>query len=166
MLDFIYRLLGADKFFLPERLPDDDWERMFLLAEVATSIKLPQLGSKHFDVTLMTYTDTVNDLFFRLDTLYSCMRSETDTPNTWRARRRSMSEVTIVDYYYDVRSGYRAPQDVLELLLQKLSVIHYEYVDKYTDPLHSYSIYMRKNFSGVVSDVLSVLETSIMIRNT
>ncbi|MNE89701.1 hypothetical protein D3C80_1871430 [compost metagenome] len=77
-----------------------------------------------------------------------------------------MSEITIVDYYYDVRSGYRAPQDVLELLLQKLSVIHYEYVDKYTDPLHSYSIYMRKNFSGVVSDVLSVLETSITIRNT
>jgi hypothetical protein len=166
MRDFIYRLFGVDEFFLPERLPDDDWERMFLLAEVATSIKLPELGAKHFDVTMMTYTDTVNDLFFRLDTLYSCMHSETDTPTAWRARRRSMSEVTIVDYYYDVRSGYRSPQEVLALLLQKLSVIHYEYVDKYTDPLHSYSIYMRKNFSGVVSDVLSVLETSIMIRNT
>lgn len=166
MLDFIYRLFGVDKLYLPERLPDDDWERMFLLAEVATSIKLPELGAKHFDVTMMTYTDTVNDLFFRLDTLYSCMHSETDTPTSWRARRRSMAEVTIVDYYYDVRSGYRSPQEVLGLLLQKLSVIHYEYVDKYTDPLHSYSIYMRKNFSGVVSDVLSVLETSIMIRNT
>jgi hypothetical protein len=138
---------------------------MFLLAEVATSIKLPTLGSSHFDITLMTYTDTVNDLFFRLDTLYACMVAESDTPSSWKARRRDLTEITIVDYYYDVRSGYREPQDVLAVLLQKLSVIHYQYEDKYQDPLHSYSIYMRKNFSGVISDVLSVLETSITIRN-
>lgn len=166
MLDFLLRQLGITEFYLPDDLPEDDWERMFLLAEVATSIKLPELGSKHYDVTLNAYTDSINDLFVRLDVLYQCMLTEGDAPSSWKARRRDLIEQSIVDYYYDLRLGYREPQEVLEILLQKLSVIHYQYEDKYKDPLHSYSIYMRKNFSGVVSDVLSVLETSITIRNT
>jgi len=166
MLDFLLRQLGITEFYLPDTLPEDDWERMFLLAEVATSIKLPELESKHYDVSLMTYTDSVNELFVRMDVLYQCMVEEKDAPSSWKARRRDLTEVTIVDYYYDLRLGYREPQEVLEILLQKLSVIHYQYENKYKDPLHSYAIYLRMNFSGVVSDVLSLLENSITIRNT
>lgn len=166
MMDFLFRVLGIKDFFMPDTLPDDDWERMFLLAEVATSIKLPTLRGDHFDVTLATYSDTVNDLFFRMDTLIQCMRTETDAPSSWKARRRDLTDVTIVDYYYDVRAGYREPQEVLELVLQKLSIIHYLYEDKFKDPFQVYSVYLRRNFSGVVGDVLSVLETSITLRNT
>lgn len=166
MLDFLLRQLGITEFYLPDLLPEDDWERMFLLAEVATSIKLPTLGSSHYDLTINTYTDSINDLLVRMDVLHQCMLTEGDAPSSWKARRRDLTEVCIVDYYYDLRLGYREPQEVLEILLQKLSVIHYQYEDKYKDPLHSYAIYLRKNFSGVVSDVLSVLEMSITIRNT
>lgn len=166
MLKFIYWLLGIDKVYLPEHYPEDDWERMFLLAEVATSIKLPTITDAHFDVSLITYTDNVNELFFRLDSLITCMTTGGDAPKSWRARRRDVIETTLADYYYDVRAGYRVPQTVLETLLQKLSVIHYLYDTKLGNPLETYSIYLRKNFSGVIRDVNEVLETSISIRIT
>lgn len=166
MLDFLFRVLGIKDFYIPDTLPDDDWERMFLLAEIATSIKLPTLTGNHFDVTLATYTDNVNDLFSRLDTLIHCMRYEADVPSSWKVRRRDLIDITIVDYYYDVRAGYREPQDVLEIVLQKLSIIHYLYEHKFHDPVHNYSVYLRRNFSGVIGDVLSVLETSITLRST
>lgn len=164
MLAFLRRLLGVPEIYIPDKVPEDEWEQLFILAEIATSIKLAPLSEEHFNLTFPMLTDDVNELLFRLDRLTTCLDTRADVPSDWKARRKELKEVSFLDYCYDVRSGYRDPQAVLEVMLQKLSVIHYLLESRYPESIDEYRLYIRRQFSGVVSDVSLFLDTCVVMR--
>lgn len=152
------------EIYIPGQVPDDEWEQLFILAEIATSIKLAPMNESHFNVSFPMFTDDVNELLFRLDLLTTCLDASCDVPKDWKVRRKELQEVSFLDYCYDVRSGYRHPQEVLELMLQKLSVIHYLLESRYPDSIDEYRLYIRRQFSGVMNDASLFLDACVVLR--
>jgi hypothetical protein len=148
-----------------EPLPDDAWQRMFALAEKAKLLKLPDINISHFDVNLAVFSKNVDELFMRFEMMISCIEKEEDTPHWWDERGRTRYLDPLPDFYYEIKPGYRHPQKVLEMLLEKVEVIHNLLEVKKIDVNHQYYHYMRKEFYSIVSDTLEVLNVSFALGN-
>ena len=155
-------LLG-DSVLLPKEWPVDSWERMFTMAHYAQDFKLGPLDINHYDYTVEVVSSNVDELFAQLENMITCIAHEADVPDGWNDRNRTKWIDPIPDYYYHVKPGYRQPQDVLEIVIEKVMVIYNLLESQEIYALHPYYSYMRREFNTVVSDILEVLNVSIAL---
>jgi hypothetical protein len=155
-------LLG-EEILLPKEWPVDSWDRMFTMAHYAQEFKLGELGVHHLDHTVEVVSSNVDELFAQLEILINCVAHEEDVPDGWNDRNRTKWIDPIPDYYYHVKHGYRQPQEVLEIVVEKALVIYNLIESQEITVIHPYYSYMRREFNGVVCDVLEVLNVSLAL---
>lgn len=159
----ILQLLGRVPF-IPERWPEDPWERMFQMADCATKVRLGELTITHFDVMFSTYTQEIDELFYLLETLIEWVGRQDELPPTWEARRHTKYVRPMAEYLSSIKHGYRAPQSVLELLVQKVAILHYQLEQQGLDEKHLNHSYLVREFSFIVHDTNELLEAMIGLR--
>ena len=147
--------------FIPPYLPDDRWERLFLIAELATRIKTPKLSAALFKKTLHVVSKTHVELHTAVDVFIKSLRTLDDKPNDWPYWSKEAEETSIVDFVYDDRTGYVDIQEVVDTLIQKVSIIHYLFEEHSMDEGHPYFHYMDMCFRKVASDLEEVLGLAI-----
>lgn len=150
---------------VPIVLPEDVWERMFILAESSKQLKLGPITVNHLDVVVETFTATVDELFMRIEVMIACITAEEDPPDWWKERDRTKYAELLPNFYFATKPGYRDPQQVLEMLVEKVEVIHHLLVTKEMDINHHYYHYMRKEFYSIISDTVEILNVSAKLGN-
>lgn len=141
-----------------EPLSDDPWERMFQLADVLRLAQLVDLDNTHLDVRPLMFSDNIAQLYERMEMIITSIQDEEAQHPTWKARRRELLAVPAPDYYYSSKFGYRHPQDVLAIMLEKIAIIHHLLETKAMDDQHVYHPYLKREFTAVVRDVCTILE--------
>lgn len=153
-------LAGCEPVEPKIEFPDEAWEKMFTLATFCKGMSLGPIEIEHFDIKLELFSDTATELFIRMEMLIRCMQSFGDPPDVWSERRREVETISIVDYYFDTRHGYRSPQSVMDSLLQKVAVIHHLLEEKQLVKSHAYYPYMKREFFSIIADANAVLSAS------
>lgn len=152
-------LLG-EEVLLPTQWPEDAWDRMLMMAHYAQDFKLGPIGVHHYDTTVEVMSKNVDELFAQLETLIHCTANEEDVPDGWNDRDRTKWVDPLPDYYFSTKAGYRQPQDVLDIVIEKVMVIHNLLESHEIVVIHPYYSYMRREFYSVVCDVVEVLNAS------
>lgn len=155
-------LLG-NEVLLPKEWPEDVWERMFMMGHYAMELQLGPISIYHFDITIEVSTKDVDELFAHLEIMIRCLANSSDVPDGWNDRSRTKWIDPIPDYYYGIKPGYRSPQAVLDIVVEKVMVIHNLIESNEIIVIHPYYSYMRREFYTVVSDVIEVLNASMVM---
>lgn len=142
----------------PEPLPDEPWERMFELAKRFEELVYGELTINHLDVAPPMYSDTLTQLFERLEFLILNVTDEEAILPGWKDRRREVLRVRMPDYLYSHKFGYRAIESVVRLLTEKIVIIHNLFEKEQLDEQHVLYPYLRREFTPVVKDTCTVLE--------
>lgn len=143
---------------------DDPWVRVFEVANSATTWQMPDMEVSHNDIVLSLYSDNADQLIQRLGMLYKNVRDNELSDYAYGERRRELKDIFINDYIYSEKVGYRSLQEVLELVLNKLAVIHNLFESVSMNEDHEYYQYMIREYKGIISDCLVVLEKFYEIR--
>lgn len=157
------RLFGIAAVEEVEPVPEDAWELMFYLARHLKEVALTPITILHYDYLLEVFSQNADELFSRVEMMISCIENESDVSIEWDERGRTRYYEPIPDFYFSVKFGYRHPQQILLMVIEKVEVIHYLLESKQLNQNHPYYHYMRREFYSVISDVNSVLQTSVKL---
>lgn len=149
---------------IPTEWPDDIWECVFLMAHIASEIKVEGPNLNHFDMELSLYTDNVDLLFHHVELMIKALENRADKPKLFSVRSREVSIVTVLDFCYSRKVGYRNLDDIREILIQKVAVVHYLFEDEGLKADELYYPYILKEFTFVMADVATVMEYLILHR--
>lgn len=164
MYKLLMRQLMGKAPFIPESWPEDLWECMFQMANVGAKVEAQPLSIVHQDRDLELYTRTIDELFNRLEILIECVTHTEDQPKPWELELREIEPMSMAEYFFNHKVGYRAPQEVLQALVQKVAVLHYLIESKSIDSDHVYHPYLIRRFGFIAQDVCTVLEALIDLR--
>lgn len=142
----------------PEPLPDDPWKRMFALSDKLKGLSFGEFNIFHLDVIKPFYSDDVDELFERMEFLILSMTDEDAILPGWKDRRRDPHDIRMPDYFYRDKRGYRAIDEVVALLTEKISIIHNNFDTMELNEGHILYPYLRREFTAVVKDVNTTLE--------
>ena len=143
--------------------PEEIWARMYAMADYARGLQIGELGIRYMDVEVEVTTSSMHQLFRRIETMLSCIDIQGDPPEWWGTRNRDKKLLSLAEFYFDRRNGYRSPQQVHDKLVEKVSVIHHLIESQDIDDRHLYYHYMKREFFQVVSDIVEVLTASIAL---
>lgn len=160
----LLKLFGESPDVFRPELPEDIWDRVFVIADTLAGAELDPISIVHFDEIIDVYTDDIVELFIRLDMLIGRLKHRADAQGEWKTRRLHVRSISIVDYYFTEKTGYMQPKEVLEALLKKLSAIHYQFESMSDDDNENYVPYAKREFKSIIYDVLELLEVCNRLR--
>lgn len=162
--EWFVRLFVGKAEFIPEVWSTDVWERAFQLADVSTDITIVGPEIEHLDYDLLLHNNTIDELCYRIEQYITCLEYQLDKPENFILRKHEPSPVTVLDFCYSSKVGYRSFPVILEILIQKMSVVHYLMESKSINETHPYYQYMRKHFTFIMTDVVTVFEMFLELR--
>lgn len=142
-----------------EQMPvkEDLWDRLFTLTHELKGQRVKPMGVRWFDHRPALFTDSFGELIGRLEMVIRCLGEQCDAPASWEERRRETEAVSIPDYSYDMIVGYRSPQVIMDMLIEKVLVIHHLLDTLNLSRVDSYFVYSRRTFHSVIWDAFEVL---------
>lgn len=139
-------------------LPSDTMQKLFIVNDQVRNITMGPLGVGHYDIIVDIRTVNIDELFMRLEVLINCLTTFENIPEHLDPFSRETTPTNLVEYFFDDKAGYRQPDEVLEILIEKVSIIHHQIeMESITDGHHYYH-YMRKAFHAVFADTLELYE--------
>lgn len=159
---FIRWVWGIDEI-VPEPLPDDPWKRMFELIDRHKGLLYGEFTIHHLDLTPGFYSDSIDQLFERLELLIVHIQDdEAETP-AWKDRRRETIPIPAPDYLYSNKHGYRPLENAVGLVSEKIAIIHNLFESKELNEQHVHYPYLRREFASVVKDTCTFLEFALTL---
>lgn len=137
--------------------PSDKLETLFILAELSTRLQLPTLSAEHYALEVITKSDSVEELFFRLELAIRCLREQSDPPSDWDPRSEYRLSRPFIEFIYSIKNGYREPVEIRRLLLEKIAVLHYLIESLTEEQFNLYYPYYLIEFGSVIDDAIDVL---------
>lgn len=165
MLKQLFKILGWRSFFIPDKWPEDIWDKAILMATVCTDIEIQDIDYKSFDTTLSLYSDSVDTLFKRLQSYSIMLRNDKDDIPDWKKRSRQTAEISLPDFLYSEKIGYWSNQTCLDNIIQYIQIIHHLFDEKHLDDDNPNTIYIKGEYASIAYDCVEFMQYAINNRS-